>query len=93
MDAVALGSAAFFAMFLMPLVSLLKKQKWATEVKYLISMGAAVIAAIGGAAVDGNIGSFAEFIAYLGTAQATINGLYTMYFKNTKLNETLEDME
>jgi hypothetical protein len=92
MDGAALGTAALLSVFLMPIVSLIKKPTWRHEAKYLLGMAAALLAAIVGAFVDGSVKSVAEFVPYFGTALASAQTLYNLYFGNTEANKKLEEV-
>lgn len=90
MDAQALGTAATIALILVPVISLVKRDSWSTQVRQTVAIAAALVAAIGGAIVDGNISNLGEFVAYLGTARLVAETLYTQYFGGTTLNARLE---
>jgi hypothetical protein len=89
MDNASLGTAAMLAVFLMPLVSLIKKPSWSPKTTYLLGMAAAIVCAVVGAVVDGDVKSPQEFVAYFGVALATSQSLYTLYFRDTELQSTL----
>lgn len=90
MDTQSLGTAAAIAMVLVPIISLIKRDTWSTQVRQIVALAAALVAAIGGALVDGNISNVGEFVAYLGTARLVAETLYTQYFGDTPLNARLE---
>lgn len=83
------GTAAVIAAFLVPLVSLIRKNSWSRQTTYLVGMAAALVSAFAGALVDGNISSGQEFVATFAVSLATSQTLYNLYFKNTELNATL----
>ena len=91
MDGSGLGTAAALAVILMPVVSLIKRPSWPDQAKYLLGMAAALICAIAGALVDGQVKSPSEFVAYLGVSLATSQTLYTMYFKDTDMQKNLAE--
>jgi hypothetical protein len=93
MDSGGLGTAAMLAVFLMPVVSLIKKPTWSRQVKYLVGMVAALICALAGTVIDGNVKSWGEFLAYFSVSLATSQTLYQMYFKDTEIEEKLENTE
>lgn len=92
MDGNALGISALAAMFLMPLVSLIKKPSWSTQAKQLLGLSAAFVAAMAGAVVSGDLttSNWEAIIAYIATARMTAETLYTQYFGNTEVNAKLE---
>lgn len=90
MDTQALGTAAAIALVLVPLLSLIKRDSWSTQIRQTVALAAALVAAIGGALIDGNISNVGEFVAYLGTARLVAETLYTQYFGGTTLNARLE---
>lgn len=92
MDGNSLGTAAIVAVFLVPIVSLIKRPTWRLEAKHLLGLGAALVAAIVGALVDGHVNTLQEFIPLVGTAFMTSQSLYALYFNDTKLNEKLENV-
>ncbi len=90
MDGNSLGVAAIVAVFLVPVISLIKRPTWSVEAKHLLGMVAAIIAASVGALVDGHVNTIQEFIPYVGTAFTTAQTLYTLYFRDTSVNAKLE---
>lgn len=88
-DPGALGAAAVVAAFLVPVVSLIKRPTWSDKTKYALGMVAALVSAIVGAVIDGNVKNLAEGLAYFGTALATSNALYTLFFRDTAINQAL----
>lgn len=92
MDGAGLGTSTALAMFLVPLVSFIKKPTWSRQAKYLLGMVAALVCAVVGALVDGDVKSVGEAVAYFSTALATSTTLYTLYFKDTDLEVKLEEM-
>jgi hypothetical protein len=89
MDQAGLVTATAMALFLVPIVSFIKKPSWSTRAKYLLGMGTALFCAVVGALVDGEVNSTAEAVAYFGTALAASQTLYTLYFADTGLEATL----
>lgn len=92
MDASGLGTSAALAVFLVPLVSFVKKPTWSYRVNYLIGMVVALVCAIVGALADGHVNNLSSAVAYFGTALATSQTIYSLYFKDTNLETKLEDM-
>lgn len=92
MDGGGLGTAAALAVFLMPLVSFVKKPNWSRQTKYLLGMAVALVCAAVGAVVDGNVKTWSEGVAYFTVALATSQTLYNLYFKDTDLETRLEEM-
>jgi hypothetical protein len=92
MDGAALGTAAVIAAFLMPVISLLKKPTWSTSFSHVVALVAALIAAVAGAYVDGSVHTVGELVPYMGTAFATSQTLYTLYFSKTEVNAKLESI-
>lgn len=90
MDSVGIGSAATFALLLMPFVSLIKKPSWSDKAKQALGLGAALVAAFIGALVDGNVNTWQEAVAYFATARLVAETLYTQYFRGTEANAKLE---
>lgn len=92
MDGNALGTAALVATFLMPIVSLIKKDHWRMEVKQLLGLAAAFVAAVVAGLVDGELSldNWESIIAYFATARVVAETLYTQYFKDTEANAKLE---
>lgn len=91
-DGNSLGTAALVAMFLVPIVSLIKRDNWSDQVKQLLGLGAALVAAVIAGAVDGTLSfdSWESIVAYFGTARLVAETLYSQYFRNTALNTRLE---
>lgn len=88
-DPAGLGTAAIIATFLVPMLSFIKKPEWSHQAKYLLGMVGALVAASVGAVVDGDVTNVAEFVPYFGTAFASAQTLYNLYFTNTKTEEKL----
>lgn len=91
MDGTALGTAAVVATMLIPVVSYIKARTWPSEIRYLVGLLAAFIAAFVGAVADGHVHNVKEFIPYLGTSFITAQTVYQMYFSKTELNAKLTD--
>jgi hypothetical protein len=89
MDGTALGTAAVVAGLLVPVVSFVKRAQWSSKVNYVIGFVAAFVAAAVGAVVDGNVQNVKEFIPYIGTAFATAQTVYQLYFGGTALDQKL----
>lgn len=92
MDAGSLGTAALVATFLIPIVSLIKKDTWRDEFKQLIGLAAAFVAAVVAGAIDGQLSfdSWESIFAYFATARVVAETLYTQYFRSSGLNARLE---
>lgn len=90
MDGAGLGTATSLAVFLVPVVSMIKKPTWSRQAKYLVGMLAALLCAVVGSLVDGEVKSLSEGVAYFGTALAASQTLYNLYFKDTELETKLE---
>lgn len=90
MELEAMGTATAIAVILVPFVSLIKRDTWSDKAKQALGLGAAFVAAIIGAVVDGNVNNLGEFIAYLGVARLVAETLYTQHFSGTALNSRLE---
>lgn len=84
-----LGTTAVIAMFLVPIVSLVKRPNWSTKVNYVLGMVAALIAAIAGMIVDNHGKTWRELIPQFGVAFSTSQVVYNMYFANTTVNAKL----
>lgn len=84
-----LGTSAVLALFLVPIVSMIKRPTWSKQAKYLLGMLASLICAAVGALIDGDVKSVSEFVAYAATALAVSQTIYTMYFENSDLEERL----
>lgn len=91
-DGNSLGTAALVATFLIPIVSLIKKDHWRDEVKQLLGLGAALVAAVVAGVVDGEleVDNWESIFAYFATARVVAETLYTQYFRNTEANTKLE---
>lgn len=91
MDAGGLGTAALVATLLLPLVSLIKQPTWSANAKQALGLAAALVAAVIGALVDGNVNTWQEGIALLGTARLVADTVYAQFFRETQFNETLTE--
>lgn len=83
------GTAALLAVFLVPFVSLIKRPTWGTKANYAVAMAAALVCAIAGAAVDGQVTSWSTLIANLGVALGTSQTIYMLYFADTNAETVL----
>jgi peptidoglycan/LPS O-acetylase OafA/YrhL len=92
MDGSVIGTTAIIASFLVPVVSYLKRKGWTDRQKYLLSLVAAFVAALAGALVDGHVNNWREAVPLVGTALATSQTVYALYFRNTEINQKLSDM-
>jgi ABC-type branched-subunit amino acid transport system permease subunit len=89
MDSAAVGMTAVIAAGLVPLVSLIKRPTWTTRQSYLVGMIAAIVAAVLGALLDGNVKTWQEGLTLALTALGTSQSVYMLYFRDTDINETL----
>jgi hypothetical protein len=84
-----LGTTALIAMFLVPVVSAVKRPSWSSKVNFAVSMVAAAIAAVAGIAIDNQGKTFRELVPQFSTAFATTQVVYQLYFGDTSLNAKL----
>ncbi len=89
-DGAGLGTSALIAVLLVPVVSLVKRPTWRKEVNYVVGMVAALISAFIGGLIDGEFTSVG-FAAYLASAIAASQTIYTLYFGNTDLENKLAE--
>lgn len=88
-DSAGFGTTAIIAAALVPLVSYIKRPTWDSKTNYGVGMAAAMIAAIIGALVDGNVTNVGQALVLIATALGTSQTVYTLYFRDTAVNEKL----
>lgn len=90
-DAAVFGTTAAVAAVLVPFVSLIKRPSWSPKVNYAVGMVAALIAAVIGALVDGDVNTWGEGAALVLAALGTSQTVYQLYFVNTDVNNRLTE--
>lgn len=75
-----------------PLVSFVKQTRWPTRVKFLVSIAMSFAIASIAMALNGEFGSFKEYIQKVSFVWAESQIIYQMYFGGTKFEETLAAM-
>lgn len=88
MDSSGLGTSAILAIILVPVVSLLKRPGWRSEINYLIGMAAALICALVGGLVSGDL-TTQGMAGYFASALAASQTVYQLYFASSDLEKTL----
>ena len=90
-DSGSLGTAALVATFLMPVVSLIKKDSWSAQARQLLGLSAALVAAVVAGQIDGSLSlnNWESVVAYFATARVVSETLYAQYFGGTELNAKL----
>lgn len=78
--------------FLPPVVSLLKSQRWSYNVKFLLSLGLSFVATAVAMAIDGalKLNDPASLVQNASVVWAASQGVYNLYFGSTNTNELLE---
>jgi hypothetical protein len=74
-----------------PLISFLKAQKWPSNVKIVFSMAFCLVIALIGAAINGQIHSFADISSKFAVIWASSQALYSMWFGGTDTNARLSE--
>lgn len=83
------GYVAALSALMVPFVSLLKKEHWPNQVKFLISIVLALAISVVVVVVKFHVHTLAGFIPNAGLALGTMQLVYQMYFKGSEWDETL----
>jgi uncharacterized protein YfaT (DUF1175 family) len=75
-----------------PLVSFVKQTRWPTKVKFLVSIVTSFVVASIAMALNGDFGSFKEYLQKVSLVWAESQIIYHMYFGGTRFEETLASM-